>query len=261
MPGPYDQSHNQRPRNAFEAHLNAPFKRAVDKIRNRVNDVARRLGNPAFLNQYPGNAVPYIFSKTYQFDLVAPRRNGVVGFDGLAPVVDLGAFVLPRNGNIFVGRDGPFYWCSTNISGYYSLTYDADPGFGVNTFINTLPVSDIFNRAIEENGGALQVNYFFGHVDNDDKANIAFDIELYDRKRGRRLHEERLPPQVLTAQGYANKETSNPVRFNVNSEIEPRIRLLEVRPGSLLNTDQAFNAAQFRAYLNFTFKGYKVLEV
>lgn len=261
MAGSYDKSHNIRPRNAFEAHLLAPFKRKIESMRNRINHLVRVFDTPAFLDQYPGNTVPFIFSKTYTFGLVASRNDGAVGFDGKASLVDLGSYLSPRNGNIFVGRDGPFYWCSTNITGYCSLTYDSDPAFGGNTFVNPKPVADIFSSAIDNNGGALMNNNFFGHVDYATRSNICFDLELYDRKRGRRLHEERLPPQVLTAQGFSNKENAQAVRLDVNTEIEPRVRLLEVRPGSLLDSDAAYDAAQFQGYLNLTFKGYKVLGV
>ena len=252
----YDESHNERPRNAFVAHLNRPFKKAVDIVRNRVNDLSVRMASQAFLDQYPARSVPYIFSKLYgPFGLLAPRRNGAAGFDGLAPVVDLGASIVPRNSNIVVNREGPFYWCSTNATGYVSLTYTADPGTLPLPIINTTPVSDIFNPVFPNNGGAVTLNNFFGR-----SIRICWDMTLYDKKRGRRLHDDFLPPQTITAQGYANKANATPIRFDPNTEIEPRVRLLEVRPDTLLDTTQAFNAAQFSAYLNIVFLGYKVLE-
>ena len=64
-----------------------------------------------------------------------------------------------------------------------------------------------------------------------------------------------LPAQEIT------KEQDVALRFDVNTEIEPRLRVLECRPGSLLDTDDAFDAAQFRGYLYVVFSGYKVLEV
>jgi hypothetical protein len=262
----YDQSHNERPRNALSSHLERPFKRAVDVVRNRVHDLTSRMHAPAFLDQYPARTVPFMFAKTFELGLVTARKldpdePGNEGFETFATPVNLGAFVKSRNGNIFVNREGPFYWCSSNISSYVSLSYDADPGFGGFTYTNPTPASDIFNRAIEDNGGALAVNYFFGHVDYQVRANTAFDLQLYDKKRNRFLHEEHLPPQVLTAQGFSNKHNASPIRFDPNTEIEPRVRVLEVRMGDLLDTDQAFNAAQFKAYLHLIFKGYKVLEV
>lgn len=262
MPGPYDQSTNIRPRNAIQAHVARPFKRAVDLVRDRVEALTRRMHIPAFLDQYPANAVPHVYSLTYRFDLVSPRRNGAVGFEGRAPVVDLGDFILPYRGSFFVNREGPFYWLQSNAVGYVSLTYDAAPGNGGVVFTDQSgPVSDIFNPVLTSNGGAETLNYFFANVEYEDKPNICFDIELFDNKRSRRLHEEQLPPQVITAQGYANKMNASPIRLDPNTEIEPRLRLLEVRPGSLLDTDQAFDAAQVQFYLNLSFLGYKVLEV
>ena len=242
----------------FEAHLARPFKRAVDWSRNRVNDLSVRMAAPAFLDQYPGRAVPYYFAMKYDLGLLATRRNGIVGFDGLAPVVDLGDFLVPEK-NMFVNREGAFHWTSSNITGYASLTYDANPGFA--TVINPRPVGDIFDRAIENNGGALVQNYFFSHVDYQTRAMTCFDVQIYDRKRSKRLHEGWLPMQTLCGQDFANKRSARPARFDPNSEIEIRVRLLEERMGDLLDTTQAFDAAQFRGYLYIVIGGYKVLEV
>lgn len=262
MPGPYDQSTNRRPRNALEAHLARPFKRAVDLVRDRTEALTRRMHRPAFLDQYPANAVPHVYSLLYRFGLVAARRNGAVGFEGKAPVVNLGQELLPYRGVFFVNREGPFYWTQTNAVGYVSLTYDADPGNGGVVFGDTVgPVGDIFDPVLANNGGAETLNYFYSNVQYEDKPNICFDLELFDTKRSRRLHEGHLPPQVITAQGFANKRNASEMRLDPNTEVEPRVRLLEVRPGDLLDTDQAYDAAQVQFYLNLIFIGYKVLEV
>jgi len=262
MPGPYDQSHNRRPRNALQAHVARPFKRAVDLVRDRAEALTRRMHQPAFLDQYPANAVPHIYSLLYRFGLVSARRNGAVGFEGRAPVVDLGQELLPYRGSFFINREGPFYWLQTNAVGYVSLTYDAVPGNGGVVFTdNAGPVGDIFDPVLTGNGGAETLNYFFANVNYNDKPNICWDLELFDNKRSRRLHEGHLPPQVITAQGYANKRNASPIRLDPNTDIEARLRLLEVRPGDLLDTDQAFDAAQVAFYLNLCFIGYKVLEV
>jgi hypothetical protein len=262
----YDQSHNERPRSALSEHIARPFKRAVDVVRNRVDDLTRLVNTPAFLDQYPAKAVPFRFSKLYgPIPLTAAQHRApsetVGGFIALAPVANNAAFLNPRNGPLFVNREGAWYWTTTNVTGWYSLTYNADPGFGANTYVNPLPVSDIFNSVVDANGGALQMNNFYGHVNYEIRANLAWDIRLYDRKRARYLHDGILPPQVMTAQNFANKLQSEPCRFDPNTTIEPRLRILEVRPGSLLDTDDAFNAAQFAAYISITFGGYKVLDV
>lgn len=261
----YDESHNKRPRNAFLEHTLRPIKRFAGLVRNRTNDLRSLMNNePAFLDQYPSKAVPYIFSKLYTFGLVASRHwddGANNGFLKLAPVASRKAFETPRNQNIFVGRDGPFFWCQSSISGFVSLTYDADPGNTDATQFGGPTAGDIFDPVLTSNGGAQAMNFFFSKVDWQNKPNISFELELYDRKRQRRLHDGRLPPQLLSGQQYANKLLSNPLRFDPNTEIEPRVYLNEVRMGDLLDTDQAYNAAVFKGYLNLSFIGYKVLDV
>jgi hypothetical protein len=294
----YDESTNERPRNVFLEHVTRPFKRAVDIVRNRVDDLRVAMNSPAFLDQYPANSVPYVFSKLYSFGLTTPQRRGVFGGapgDGwvnLAPVVDPGAFIVPRNGNIFVNREGSFYLCEMNANGYVSFTWASDPGAGANPdesppFDFTAPpvqfggatAGDIFDSVIDNNGGAVALDYFYsipkGPSEIDPgpppvlkafgdamrRPHICFDLELYDRKRQRLLHDEKLPPQLFTAQNFANKNAASPIRFDVNTEVEPRVRILEMRMADLLDTDQAYNAAVVRGYLNLTFFGYKVLAV
>lgn len=250
----YDESHNERPRNVFEAHLARPFKKAVDIVRNRVNKLSVRMASQAFLDQYPARSVPYIYSKLYgPFGLLAPRRNGQTGLLGLGPVVDLGAFATPRNSNIVVNREGPFYWCSTNATAYVTLT-----GGGLVVPAPVLPAGpagDIFDPVFTNNGGGVSLNSFDGP--------FVWDYVLYDRKRGRRLHDDHMPPQVITAQNYANKENATPIRFDPNTEIEPRVRLLSVNPigPAVDDSDAVYNDAVDRTavFLNIMFIGYKVL--
>lgn len=280
----YDESTNERPRNVFLEHVARPFKRAVDIVRTRVDDLRSAMNQPAFLDQYPANAVPYYFSKLYSFDLTTTRRrlagDGGAGFEKLATLVEPARFILPRNGNVFVNREGAFHLCGMNANGYLSFTWDANPGAlpvsplpfdftGVPVIFGGAQAGDIFDSVLDNNGGAAALDYFYsipqgGQQDFGDslrRPNISFDLELYDRSRQRMLHDERLPPQLFTAQNYANKHDSTPLRFDVNTEIEPRVRILEMRMANLLENDQAFNAAVVRGYLNLTFHGYKVLAV
>jgi hypothetical protein len=109
---------------------------------------------------------------------------------------------------------------------------------------------------MKQNGGALLLNYFYSHPRYEDKPNISFDVRFRDKKKGRFLNSGRLP-----AQEFKNMDKANVLRFDENTEIEPQIRVLECRMGDLLDTDQAFNAASFKAYLYVTFTGYQVLGV
>lgn len=248
-----------RPRTPFEEYTLLPFKQAISRGRSRVADLLRRVDTPAFLAQHPAKAVPFVYSKIFDVTLTAARRNGAVGFLASAPVADLDAYVKPRDSNILVGRDGAFYLCSMNAACYVSLTYDANPSFGTYTFVNSKSVSDIFDRAVEDNGGGLQCNFFFGHQSYEDKPNVCFDLILHDKRRGRRIHDGHLPSQIMGSQNLGGRDVARSIRFDPNTEIEPRVRLLEVRMGSLLDTTAAYDAAQFKGYLNIMFEGFKVL--
>lgn len=256
----YDESHNIRPRSVFKAHQEKTFKNAVGVQRDRVAAATSLLDDVAFLDQYPANRVPYVFSKRYNIPLTSARHvptsaeGGTgVGFEALAPVATLGTELLPVNGNMLVNREGAFYLKSIRAYGYVSLTYDSDPGTGPTT--NPLPVAGLFDSAINNNGGAWALNYFYSHPVYANKPNISFDVRFYDKKRARFLNTSRLPAQEVL------KDQTDQLRFDVNTEIEPRLRVLECRMGDLLDTTQAFNAAQFAGYLYLVFDGYKVLEV
>ncbi len=258
----YDESHNERPRDVFKTHKEKIFKDALGVQRDRVAAVTSLLDDVAFLDQYPANRVPFKFSKRYDIPLTSarhvltPAEGGAgVGFESLAPVATLGDELLPVNGNMFVNREGAFYLTATEAYGFVSLSYDSDPGLAGGTFVNTTPVSGLFNNALRDNGGALMMNFFYGHPQYENKPNISFDMRFYDKKRGRFLNTGRLPAQEIC------KDKDVPLRFDVNTEVEPRLRILECRMGDLLDTDQAFDASQFRGYLYVVFSGYKVLEV
>lgn len=263
----YDESHNERPRGALASHLARPFRRAVNVVRNRVNDLTVRLNQPAFLDQYPASTKPFAFARTFgPLPLTTAKKyaadSGQEGFERLAEAVDLGLYYKPNDGNVFINREGAFYLCSTNAVAHFSLNYSADPGFGGGeTWASVNGVGNLFDPVIGQNGGALSVNYFFSHVDYQNRANLSWDMRIFDKKRNRYLHEGHLPSQVLTAQNYANKPVVSPVRFDPNTELRLDLRVLECRPGDLLDTDDAFNAAQFSAWFTVFFEGYKILEV
>lgn len=247
----------------LERHLTRPFKQYVDTLRNKVSDLADRLNAPAALDQYPGRRTPYAFSRLYgPIGLTTPRRGDAGGFEQLAPLAQPSQFILPRNGTIKVGQIGSFVWQETNVYAYLSWTYGADPGFAspVETFSSA---GDIFDSVIDDNGGALAFNNFrfleapqIGPAFQFMSPNVSFDIGLYDKTRGRFLHDrDRMPVQVFAGQNFANRKVAQPIRFDPNSELEPRIYINEVRMGRFLDTDQAYNAAQVKVYLFVTFHG------
>ncbi len=244
----------------IERLSNLPIRRYANALRNQVNDLTKRLDSQAYLDQYPGKSVPGLISKLYgPIALTTARRNGATGFEAFATVANPGQFVLPRNTNILIGRDAAFYWCSTNVYGYLSWTYAADPGFAAP--ITTLGPGDIFDTVIERNGGAIAMNNFAldGYI-TPTRPNISFELDLYDRKRGRSINDGKLPAETFAGGAFEFKKAPSIVRMDVDTEIEPRLYVDEVRMGANLNADQPFNAARVRAYVSLVLKGYFVYD-
>ena len=235
-------------------------RRYIEVLRNRVNDLNKKLNTQPYLDQYPGKTQPFIFSKLYgPFGLETARRTTNPGHESLAPLVNPSAPLLPRNQNILTSRIGAFYWCSTHVTGYLSWTYTEDPGFDFTVPINTQIPSDIFNPVLEANGGAALFNNFaslnFAQTGTTVPI-IGFELGLYDKKRGRYIGDGVLPSEMFCSGNFGNRRLPQPIRFDVDTELEPRLHITEVRMGNYLDTDQSFNAAQVQCYLNICFKGY-----
>lgn len=254
-------------------YLTAPYARFMDLLRNRVADVNRMINVPAAYDQYPGRRVPCMYSRLYgPLPLTAARRASEAianGFENLADVANPSEFATARQGNIFVGRDGDFVWEQTAIFSYVSWTYSVAsvPNYlttGVHAFATE---GDIYDRVVDNNGGAVAMNnnryrpadcttdYFNG-------ANpiVSFDIGLFDRKRGVYLHDgDRLPMALFSGQTYENRINGAAGRFELGSEIEPRLFINEIRHFQLGPNDfeDDFEATQFRAYAYVVFMGYR----
>ena len=245
----------------LERHLTRPFKMYVDTLRNKVSDLADRLNSPAALDQYPGRRVPYAFSRIYgPIGPTTPRRGNLGGFEEFAPLVQPSQFILPRNGTIKVGQIGSFLWQETSVYAYLSWTYSADPNLPGNQATFTA-AGDIYDNVIPNNGGALAFNNF-RFIEGTSggtfplSPDVSFDLGLYEKTRGRFLHDrDRMPINVFAGQNFANRKVAQPIRFDPNTELEPRIYINEVRMGNILDTNQAFNAAQVKVYLFVTFHG------
>ena len=240
----------------LERHLTRPFKMYVDTLRNKVSDLADRLNSPAALDQYPGRRVPYAFSRIYgPIGPTTPRRGNLGGFEEFAPLVQPSQFILPRNGTIKVGQIGSFLWQETSVYAYLSWTYSADPNLPGNQATFTA-AGDIYDNVIPNNGGALAFNNF-RFIEGDPVGpnpvfapDVSFDLGLYEKTRGRFLHDrDRMPINVFAGQNFANRKVAQPIRFDPNTELEPRIYINEVRMGNILDTTQAYNAAQVKVYL------------
>lgn len=245
-------------RDVYEKLAELPVRRYAEVLRNKAQDLISMLGQPAYFDQYPSKRVPWIFSRTYgPIGLTATRHFGDSGgFDTEAPIGNPSSFILPREGTIKTGRDAAFIWCASNAFAYLSWTYTADPGIpGVPV---TVPAGDLFDPVIPMNGGAVVLP----NISNAsfDSPHVSFEMALYDKKRGRFLTDGKLPAEAFVGGAFANKLTPKETRFNVDTEIEPRLTVTEVRMGSWLNGEQAYNAASVAAYVNVAFIGYNILE-
>ena len=285
---------------SIQEHLQRPYRRFVDLVRNRVNSINNKMHDPVFLDQYPGHSVPFCFSKIYDLGFVQPRPdasfNGVASsvaapglWNAAAPVVDMSRWILPRNGNILVNQEGPFYLTQVNMGGFFNLTPNvtfnpaSPPVFpeGVGDIFDPVSYSDspaggpVSVVPTQSNGGGLRVNYFYDFFPNvytnapgeppynDVRPCINFDLILFDKKRSRQLHDDVLSPHLLSGQDFSNKFLGKPMRFDPNTTIEPRVRILKCKPGSIFNNGTGgflLSEYDFRGFLTLTFKGYKVLE-
>jgi hypothetical protein len=238
-----------------------PTRRYIDVLRNRVNDLNRKLRTQPYLDQYPGKTQPFIFSKLYgPIGLQTPRRTENPGFESLAPLVSPSTPVLPRNQNILTSRIGAFYWCSTQVTGYLSWTYVSTPGAPIiNPPIIPQEPSDIFDPVFPNNGGACLFNNF-STMGLEQSGTIVpilgFELGLYDKKRGRYIGDGVMPSEMFASGTFGDRKLPEPIRFEVDTELEPRVYVTEVRMGDFLDTDQAYEAARVQCFLSIAFKGY-----
>ena len=182
------------------------------------------------------------------------------GFNQVAALVDTSTYLLPREGTIKTGREAAFVWCSSNAFAYLSWTYTQDPEIVAvpQVPINPLPAGDLFDPLLQMNGGAVIIPNI-GNANNT-SPRVCFELALYDKKRGRFLTDGSLPAESFVGGSFSNKLTPKQTRFNVDTEIEPRLTITEVNMGSVLDVTKAFDAASVAVYVNIVFTGYNVLE-
>lgn len=245
---------------ALEHHQRLSFSRYLSTLRNKVDDLKTKLSRPAMLDQFPGKRVPYAYSRLYG-PIPQTSAGPLPSAAGVEPGgvgANSATYLTPRNGNVLVGLDGPFYWTSTAVTGYVAM---ADVSSGS----PSAPLGDIFDMVVPNNGGATVMNSFGGQFIIRNGTNvvlpmsISFDIELYDKGRGRRLHDDRLPVELFSGASIANKNMSQPTKFAPNTNLEPRIYVNQFTINNY--GEEAFIDGAAVAYVNLTFLGYKDLDV
>ena len=251
----------------FKKLAELPIRRYVEVLRNKAQDLVSQLGMPAYFDQYPSKRVPWIFSRTYgPIPLTSTRKlppppESVGGFNQLAQVANPSAFLLPREGTIKTGREAAFVWCSSNAFAYVNWTYTQSPGaeFPVASVpIAAVGAGDILDPVLSMNGGAVIIPNIANA--NHTSPRVCFEMALYDKKRGRFLTDGSLPAEAFVGGAFSNKMTPKQTRFNVDTEIEPRLVITEVNMGPVLDDADAYAAASVAVYVNVAFIGYNVLE-
>lgn len=233
----------------LDKHRQLPFKRFMDTISAKLADINDMLNEPAPADQYPGKIIPYAVPLLYgPLPLVSATNP---------PTTPITA----RNGNALIGRELTFEVQSLAAYGFINIGYSGQPEIDVPR-PNT-PVGDIFDNVVDQNGGAMPMDFFgstFGQLSSTvpNQMNISFDVELYDRLRGRRLHESRLPVELFQSGRIAHRKIASPIRFEKGSNIEPRLYLNEIQPGF----DPAeVTGLQVKAYVCLVLKGRQYVEV
>ena len=203
---------------------------------------------------------------TTAFWAISPDATSVYeiigsGFSQLAQVANPSEYLLPREGTIKTGREAAFVWCSSNAFAYVNWTYTQSPGEDfplASVPIAAVGAGDILDPVLSMNGGAVIIPNIANA--NHTSPRVCFEMALYDKKRGRFLTDGSLPAEAFVGGAFSNKMTPKQTRFNVDTEIEPRLVITEVNMGPVLEGARAYAAASVAVYVNVAFIGYNVLE-
>lgn len=283
--------HSHVDRDLFQRNQELIQLRYLDVQRDRVALCQRELdqagyGGP-YLDQYPAKRKPAMYTRMFgPFGMQAARRDTTTsGFELLAPLVTPSQFAVPRTSNVLTGREKLFYLTRINITCFMSWTYVTDPGF--NAPIDPRDPADIFDPVIGSNGGAsLLLNHsgtgFDAAPQPPPSAGAApvsyfapracFEFELYDKRRGRALTDGPVSGELIAGgafdnkmlSGMARKGINHGYRFDADTELEPRLYITEIRPGSALEptlyanpANTAFNAARVKVWFQIGMVGYQ----
>jgi hypothetical protein len=222
--------------NIFQDLRELPVRRAIQVLRNRISDIGKNIDGVSFFDQHPGKRLPWCFSKTYLID-------GTVD----PATVNPSTFLLPQGSNILTGRDASFHWCETNAFAFAQRN-------------EVLPNAGLFD-AVQRGGGATYVPNVQGGfaINNNEPATtdftrVCFELDLYDRRRGRSITNGKIPGQTVVAGSTGFRRWREATRWDPDTEIEPRLYVNEAHSAAALAT------ANHRFFVNITFKGYLTIQ-
>lgn len=287
----YDPTRGTDRQDVQQQHDDLPVRALLHNKRDIVSDLGNKLDDMGWTPDLSGSTIgrrrPLAFSRVYGPIGMQATRNipGAPGFLGNAPVVQPNTFILPTTNNILTGRNTTFFWTGVHAVSYISWTYTApiDPAYngGTNVPVNPLPAGDLFAPVFEKNGGAqlllnnsgfsfTSADSFLLGQDNPGKPKLCFQLELYDKRRGRLINDGRLPGEMFATGGYGVKELGHAVRVDPDTEIEPRVYITECRMTQLLEQPATvgppaypapYSVASVACWINLVFKGYANTEI
>lgn len=250
----------------LDRHLSRPFHRACQRVATKVRDIYDLLDVPAAYDQYPGRVIPKTYTSRFgPIPLTTPRRydNGSDnGFEKLATVATPATpYLRQGNEDILIDTRGRFRWLDSAIHTYFSWTWNGTAGVPPANVREFDQFGDLFDAVFPQNGGAMLMNnnrfVDLGLPANaEDVPNASFEIGIWDKKRGRYLHDgTRLPSALFSGQNFCNRTNAEGIPFPRNSAIQPQLYVNEVAIRQYLNTDDLFNAAEVKVYVIFTMLG------
>jgi hypothetical protein len=256
-------------------HDELPVRGLVAVKRDRVSDMHNKLDElgwaPDMSGALLGRNRPQAFSRLYgPIGMQTPRRDDTAeGFLLSAPLVEPNTFILPTTTNILTGRNTTFFLRGMHAVSYVSWTYTTAGGGRPYT---PLTAGSFYDSVLENNGGAqLLLNnsgFSFSSADSyvsgtnaPGKPKLCFEVELYDKRRGRLLHDGRLPAEMLASGAYAIKSLGGPVRIDPDTEIEPRVYITECRMNEYLDLTSNYSVASVACWLNISMHGHAASEV
>lgn len=265
----------------FERNEDLATVRFIDTQRDRVAGLERQLDDagvpPPYLDQYPAKRRPAIYPRIIgPTGMVCAGRlsAGATGFLALAPLVNTAEYLVPQD-PIIIGREKLFHLTHINVACFVSWTYAENPGFDAP--IDTRPPAGLFDPVFEANGGAsLLLNHSQGaDALPANAANAAirprayFDIELYDEKRGRSLTDGALPGELVLGGAVENKAVSGfsdvvvnkGYRFDVDTIIQPRLYVREVRMSQVLDGNVPYEAARVAVWFQVMLMGFNTYAI
>lgn len=254
------------------------YSRFLDVQRQRIRDCHEVLDEaglgPPYLNQYPGKRVPTILSRWFgPISLVTTRRGseeaGDPWFEVLAPLVQPGIHILPQV-PLRIPRSYSFEWHGFHAMAAFSWTFKSVPeGLPSTPIVAPQDCASLWDSVLDANGGGQWLLNFSGFAMADAQLNngvgcpkVCWELDLYDRKRGRSFTDGPTPAEAFSPGAWGVKPMPHRSFLDVDTEVEPRLYVREVRMTSILDESrEIFEAASVSAFLNVVFTGALVREV